>query len=43
MLAQKAKMENGVVKFNIDKNKIAEGISCFTVFNSKMQPVCERL
>jgi hypothetical protein len=42
-ISKKVLMQNGIGKFNIDKNKIADGISYFTVFNSKMQPVCERL
>src|SRR5690606_27028515 len=29
--------------FYIDKNKLAEGISHFTLFNQNRQPVCERL
>ena len=34
---------NGPVEFVVDRGKIPEGISHFTVFNDKLQPVCERL
>jgi len=36
-------MKNGEVIFTVDKNTLAEGISHFTIFNSKGKPVCERL
>jgi hypothetical protein len=34
---------NGSVDFLVDRKRIPEGISHFTVFNGKLQPVCERL
>ena len=34
---------NSSVEFMIDRNKMPEGISHFTVFNDKLQPLCERL
>ncbi len=34
---------NGAVNFLIDKTALGNGISHITVFNSKRQPVCERL
>ncbi len=34
---------SGETVFRIEKNKLADGISSFTVFNSNTQPVCERL
>jgi hypothetical protein len=40
---QSGKMQNGVVDFLLDKNKLGDGISHFTVFNEVRQPVCERL
>lgn len=36
-------VQNGTAEFIIDKNKLGDGISHFTVFNSRRQPVCERL
>jgi hypothetical protein len=40
---QNGKIQNGNAEFLIDKNKLGDGISHFTVFNSEKQPVCERL
>lgn len=34
---------NNKAKFSIDKNKLQEGISHFTVFTQDLKPVCERL
>jgi len=42
-LVQATTLKDGVGGFLIDKNKLDEGISHFTVFNGKGQPVCERL
>lgn len=36
-------LENGQHIFTVDKNKLGDGISHFTVFNQQNQPVCERL
>lgn len=36
-------VQNGKLSFNIAKEKLAEGISHFTLFDNRMQPVCERL
>ncbi|MEN0053042.1 MAG: hypothetical protein AAGC65_05200 [Mucilaginibacter sp.] len=33
----------GVAGFTIDKDKLGEGVSHITIFNSARQPVCERL
>ena len=38
-----AVLKNGAAEFIIDKNKLGEGISHITVFNSENLPVCERL
>jgi hypothetical protein len=40
---QQSVITNGNAVFTIDKNKLADGISTITVFNSAKQPVCERL
>ncbi|WP_205508595.1 hypothetical protein [Longitalea arenae] len=42
-VAEKGSPLNGVTSFLIDKNKLAEGISNFTIFNARQQAVCERL
>ncbi len=42
-LVQATTLKDGVGGFLIDKNKLDDGISHFTVFNGKGQPVCERL
>lgn len=39
----RAPFENGIATFMIDKDKLGDGISHFTIFNSSRQPVCERL
>lgn len=36
-------IKNGIANFIIDKDKLGEGISHITIFNSNHQPVCERL
>ena len=38
-----AQIENGIVHFQIDKNKLSDGINILTLFNEAQQPVCERL
>lgn len=40
---QQKVFSNGTCVFVIDKNKLADGISQFTIFNASKQPVCERL
>jgi hypothetical protein len=40
---QNATIQNGYASFLIDKDKLGDGISHFTVFNAKRQAVCERL
>ena len=35
--------QNNYAEFLIDKNKLGEGISQFTIFNAEKNPVCERL
>lgn len=41
--AQQINIKNGIAETEIDKNKLGEGISHITLFNSAGQPVCERL
>lgn len=41
--AVKKALQQGEARFSIDKAKLGEGISQFTVFNDRRQPVCERL
>ena len=41
--AQYGLTNHGEVNFNIDENALGEGITHFTVFSEKRQPVCERL
>ena len=36
-------LHNGYTTFLIDKEKLGDGISHFTIFNEARQPVCERL
>lgn len=36
-------MQNGYTEFLVDKRKLGNGISHFTLFNKDRQPVCERL
>lgn len=38
-----AEIKDEGVTFNINKNKLANGITHFTLFNTDTQPVCERL
>ncbi|MEO6851504.1 MAG: hypothetical protein ABI203_12145, partial [Mucilaginibacter sp.] len=38
-----AVIENGTANFIIDKTKLGDGISHFTVFDNDKRPVCERL
>jgi hypothetical protein len=38
-----ATITDGTALFNIDKNKLGDGISHITIFNDQRQPVCERL
>lgn len=40
---QNAMIQNGIASFLIEKDKLGDGISHFTVFNDKHQAVCERL
>ena len=39
----RAVVSNGAALFYIDKAKLGEGVSQFTIFNKEGQPVCERL
>ncbi|MDF2187174.1 hypothetical protein [Paraflavitalea sp. CAU 1676] len=41
--AMKKAIQNGSVRFTIDKQQLGEGVSQITVFNDQKQPVCERL
>jgi hypothetical protein len=41
--AMGASIQNGVAIFLVDKDKLGDGISHFTIFNSDKKPVCERL
>lgn len=41
--AQALSITNGSASFTIDKSKLDEGVSHFTLFNAAQQPVCERL
>lgn len=38
-----AQIENGIAAFQIDKNKLSDGINILTLFNEAQQPICERL
>jgi hypothetical protein len=42
-VAQSSAVASGSAQFVVDKSKLGEGVSSFTVFNSSRQPVCERL
>lgn len=42
-LAESKIITNGVTEFSINKKDLGEGISHFTLFNNRRQPVCERL
>jgi hypothetical protein len=41
--AFKGIFQNGEAIFTVDKTRLGDGISHFTVFNKEMQPLCERL
>ncbi|MBX0292674.1 hypothetical protein K3G63_19675 [Hymenobacter sp. HSC-4F20] len=43
LVATSRTLVNGRAEFALDPQTLAEGISHFTVFNSRRQPVCERL
>lgn len=36
-------LNNGSARFSIDKSKLGDGITHFTLFNASKQPLCERL
>ena len=38
-----AQLQNGQARFIVDKTKLPDGITHFTLFNEQRQPVCERL
>lgn len=42
-LAERKTLNNGIAEFSIPENQLGEGISHFTVFDQRQQPVCERL
>lgn len=42
-VAEKGIFKNNKATFDFDLDKLGEGISHLTIFNSKQQPVCERL
>jgi hypothetical protein len=42
-VAERQSLTSGHASFLIDKSKLADGLSSFTLFNEKQQPVCERL
>jgi hypothetical protein len=42
-VAERAVFQNGQTRFLIDAGILGDGVSHFTIFNSKRQPVCERL
>ncbi|MBF9255326.1 hypothetical protein I2I11_18660 [Pontibacter sp. 172403-2] len=42
-VAEAATFNANTTSFVVDKGKLAEGITHFTIFNSRKQPVCERL
>ncbi|MHA6249852.1 hypothetical protein ACXYMU_18080 [Pontibacter sp. CAU 1760] len=42
-VAERGSLQQGVATFVVDKSSLAEGINHFTVFNSRKQPVGERL
>ncbi len=41
--AESAQLVNGTVHFNVDKRKLDEGISYFTLFDDQQRPISERL
>jgi hypothetical protein len=42
-VSERGILVNGAVEFNIDKNKLEDGISHITIFDQNNLPVCERL
>ena len=40
---ESASVDNGKAFFMVNKNTLGDGISQFTIFNSKQQPLCERV
>jgi hypothetical protein len=42
-LAERKALSNGTAVFTIPENQLGEGISHFTLFDQRQQPVCERL
>jgi hypothetical protein len=42
-VVESANTNSGIATFTVDKDKLGDGISHLTVFNSQQQPVCERL
>jgi len=40
---QRGVMQNGVAKFELERAALGAGISVFTIFDPRLQPVCERL
>ncbi len=42
-LAERKALSNGVATFSIPVTQLGEGISHFTLFDNRQQPVCERL
>lgn len=43
VLAESSPLNNKTARFNLDKRRLEDGVSCFTIFNAAGQPVCERL
>lgn len=43
LVAEQAPLVAGRAVFTINREKLAEGISHFTIFNARRQPLCERL
>jgi len=41
--AEAKQLQNGKTVFSVDKAKLGDGITHFTVFNDQSKPVCERL
>ncbi len=42
-MSEKGVLVNGTVEFNVDRNKLEDGISHITIFDRNNLPVCERL
>jgi hypothetical protein len=42
-IAEAATLRDGKASFLVDKTKLGDGVSQFTLFNSAKQPLCERL